>query len=444
MTFGLAIALFIVAAAGIWLAVAALVPGDGRKRLTLVAWFGLAVAPFVGSPLIWGDTNINSLPISAITSLSLLLVAGFALTLRSNRRFPPKLKPFAVASIALWVVMIVSNIGAGAPTELRAVSGGLALAVVFLTVDKSKWPLTGLLWGLLTLTVLSLILGFTNDLAWTHDLQRFPLPIAPPVNGRLIGLSFSPNHLGYIAGLLVVVQILGPKTRLPTIPVLSIATLTVLYSGSRSTLLGLAVAAAAAVLIGQRRSVIWWLTGAAVGVASWILISDSLRVSGHVDTLNGRTIIWNAVLNSFDSHQIFGIGPGGWSRLVDAYHLPAYAVEGHNQVIDTLGKQGVVGLLVLVAWVVVAVVTITRLEGRDRVLPTALLGFMVGRSVFEVPLDVYFIGPGTISIAAFAAAAAWSPARATSKAPTAVASRATGQSPGPGYSLPRSITPRGL
>ncbi len=444
MTFGMAIALFVVAAAGIWLAVAAFVPGDGRKRLILVTWFGLAVAPFVASPLIWGNTDVNSLPISAITSLTLLLIAGLALSLRNNRRFPPSLKPYAVASIALWIGMIVCNLGAGAPTELRAISGGLALVVVFLTVEESKWPLTGLLWGLIALTVISLILGFTNELAWTKDMQRFPLPIEPPVNGRLLGLSFSPNHLGYIAGLVIVIQILGPKTRLPAIPVVSVAALTVLYSGSRSTLLGLAVAAAASVLIGQRRSIIWWLTGAAVALTSWILISDSLKVAGHVDTLNGRTVIWNAVLNSFGSHQVFGIGPGGWSRLVDAYHLPAYAVEGHNQVIDTIGKQGAIGLVVLAAWLVVAVLTIKRLQGRDRVLPTALLGFMVGRSVFEVPLDVYFIGPGTISIAAFAAAAAWSPVRAAAKVPRAADQRPTGQPAGTGYSLPRSITPRGL
>lgn len=416
MSLGMATALFVVAAAGMWLAVAALSPGDGRKRLTLVAWFGLAVAPFVASPVLWGGADISSLPISAITSFSLLLVAGIALSLRSERRFPRSLRPIAVASIGIWVTMIICNIGAGAPTELRAISGGLALAVVFLTVDESKWPIAGLRWGLVTLTVLSLLLGFSSDLAWTHDMQRFPLPIAPPVDGRLIGVSFSPNHLGYIAGLVIVIQVLGPRTRIPTIPIVLIATITVLYSGSRSTLLGLGIAAAAAVLVGRRRSVAWWAGAMTAAVAAWVLISQSLSVTGQVDTLNGRTIIWNAVFDSFGSNPIFGIGPGGWSRLVANYHLPDYAVEGHNQVIDTLGKQGVVGLIMLAIWLGVAIFTIYRLKGPRRVLPAALLGFMVGRSVFEVPLDVYFIGPGTISIAAFAAATAWVPSRATARA----------------------------
>ena len=443
MPLSLAIALFVVAAAGTWLAVAALVPGDGRKRLTLVAWFGIAVAPFIASPILWGGADISSLPISAITSFSLLLVAGLALTLRSERRFPRRLAPMAFASVGLWVTMIICNIGAGAPTELRAISGGLALAVVFLTVDESKWPLAGLRWGLVTLTVLSLLLGFSNELAWTQDMQRFPLPIAPPVDGRLIGVSFSPNHLGYIAGLVIVMQLLGPRTRLPTVPVVLISTLTVLYSGSRSTLLGLGIAAAAAVLVGRRRSPLWWIAAIGASTGAAVLISNSLSVTGNADTFNGRTVIWNAVFDSFDSNPIFGFGPGGWSKLVDAYHLPAYAVEGHNQLIDTLGKQGILGLVMLLIWVVVAVLTIYRLKGQRRVLPAALLGFMVGRSVFEVPLDVYFIGPGTISIAAFAAAAAWVP----SKVP--VPSRARTQSgvprrgPAVEYRRPSAVMPPG-
>ncbi len=441
MSLGVTIALFVVVAAGTWLAVAALVPGDGRKRLTLVAWFGLAVAPFIASPLLWGGNDISALPISAITSFSLLLIAGLALSLRSSRQFPPGLRPIALASLGLWVTMIICNIGAGAPTELRAISGGLALAVVFLTVDESKWPLAGLRWGLVTLTVLSLILGFTNEQAWTQDMQRFPLPIAPPIEGRLIGLSFSPNHLGYIAGLVIVMQILGPKTRLPTIPVVTLATITVLYSGSRSTLLGLGIAAAAAVLVGRRRSPLWWVTATGSAIATWFLISTSLGVTGNADTFNGRTVIWEAVVDSFSSNPIFGIGPGGWSRLVDAYHLPQYAVEGHNQVIDTLGKQGSIGLLMLVVWFLIAIFTIWRLKGPRRVLPAALLGFMVGRSFFEVPLDVYFIGPGTISIAAFAAAAAWIPTTAFVRARPAIQPRRVGPVRPGSYRRPPTVSP---
>ena len=128
---------------------------------------------------------------------------------------------------------------------------------------------------------------------------------------------------------------------------------------------------------------------------------------------------------------------------MDAYHLPAYAVEGHNQVIDTLGKQGVLGIAMLVVWLAAAVLTIYRLKGQRRVLPAALLGFMVGRSVFEVPLDVYFIGPGTISIAAFAAAAAWVPSRVP--VPARVPNRSGVQRRGPavGYRHSSAAIPPG-
>ena len=443
MSLGVAIALFVAAAAGIWLALAALAPGDSRKRLTLVAWFGLAVAPFVASPALWGGTDLSSLPISAITSFSLLLVAGLALSLRSKRRFPSSLKPIALASAGLWVGMIICNIGAGAPTELRAISGGLALAVVFLTVDDSKWAIAGLRWGLVTLTLVSLYLGVTNDLSWTHDALRFPLPIAPPVEGRLIGISFSPNHLGYIAGLVIVMQILGPKTRIPTIPIVFLATITVLYSGSRSTLLGLGIAAAAAVVVGRRRSALWWVVASTAAIGAWLLIASSLRVTGETGTFNGRTVIWQAVIDSFGSNPIFGIGPGGWARLVATYHLPDYAVEGHNQVIDTLGKQGVVGLTMLAIWVAVAVFTIFKLKGQRRVLPAALLGFMVGRSAFEVPLDVYFIGPGTISIAAFAAAAAWVPSSVVVRSRPMVRAKSAVRAPAAAYRRPPTTSPPG-
>ena len=405
--------------------------GDARSRLVSTAWFLLAWGPFpLGVALQFGQ-DISSLPISALTVGGLAAIAALILVARPKRPFPREPRGIAIASMVVWMSMIICDIAVGAPMGIRAVSGALGMVVVFLTLDATKAALVGLRAGLASICLASIYFGLTTSSAWFLDTERFPLPIQPPFPGRLQGIAFQPNHLGQIAGLLVVLTILGPAPRWSRIPASALGMTVLLYTGSRSSLLGVLAAAAVTFLLRRNKSATWWFGALmGLGVMSWVLAQAS-QVGSHTGTLNGRQVIWSSVTQSFLSHPLFGVGPSGWEQLETSFKLNFHAAHANNQLFDTLGKQGLVGLAALIAWLVVTGWTIARLKPSQRVLPGALFGFLLARSIFEVPLDVYYFSVGTVVVTSMCAAVSWVPAEESIKEPeperTLPQSRASGR-----------------
>lgn len=394
----------------VWLLVALLSAGDSQRRLTLMLWFILPWAPFIGTTTKAFGVDLTAIPVSALAAAGIVAIAAMIVTARSEDPFPNAAKPIAIASLLMWAAMLICDLGSGVTPQLRPIAGAAALAAVLVTLSKSDAPLAGLRSGLVSICFLSLATGLVRSSVWVFDDPTPKFPVPTPYGGRLAGLAYSPNHLGFLAATALVLHAFGPRPRIPIWATASLSLIVILFSGSRSALIGVVTAGAAAFLIRGRKPIIWWLA-AIVGVGSaWLLLGHSLSNGRDLATFNGRQVIWDAVIGSFPSHPIFGFGPGGWRHMVELNHLPGYAVEGHNQVIDTLGKGGLVGLLALGAWLAVAVASALRRTDAARVLPFALLGLIAGRSVFEAPLDIYLLGPATITVAAFAASIAWTPA----------------------------------
>lgn len=393
--------------------------GDARGRLVSVAWFLLAWGPFpLGVAMQFGQ-DISSLPISALTVGGIAAVLALILVAKPNRPFPREPRAIAIASMVLWLSMLICDITVGVDIGIRAASGLIGMVVVFLTLDSTKAALVGLRAGLTSICLASIYFGLTTSSAWFLDSERFPLPIEPPFPGRLQGVAFQPNHLGQIAGLLVVLTILGPAPKWSRIPASALGMTVLLYTGSRSSLLGVLAAAAVTFLLRRNKSASWWF-GALVGlgVMSWVLAQAS-QVGDHTGTLNGREVIWRSVTQSFLAHPLFGVGPSGWGQLEASFKLNFHASHANNQLFDTLGKQGLFGLAALLAWLVVTTVTIARLNSSQRILPGALFGFLLARSIFEVPLEVYYFSVGTMVVTSMCAAVSWQPEHEVIREPSA-------------------------
>ena len=401
--------LLLAAAAVVWLTVAAVAPGNARRRFTFILWFLLPWAPYAGTTARAFNVNLDALPISAIAAALIVALAAMTLTARPPESFPRLAIPISVASLLMWAALFTCDLGSGIGLQLRPIAGVAALAAVLCTLSTNDSPLRGLRTGLISIALLSMIIGLAKSSLWdfADPTPKFPLPFPTPFGGRLAGLSYSPNHFGFVAATALVLFAFGPRSRLPLWVPGAVSLIAILLSGSRSSLIGLLAAGVIAFLVRGRKSVWWWVAGVGGIATSWLLLGQSLSNTKGIATLNGRQVIWDAVLASFPNHPIFGFGPGGWRTLVELNHLPAYAVEGHNQVIDTLGKGGMIGLLSLAAWVSVAVWSALRKSGESRVLPFALLGLVAGRSIFEAPLDIYLLGPATVTVSAVAASIAW-------------------------------------
>jgi O-antigen ligase len=116
-------------------------------------------------------------------------------------------------------------------------------------------------------------------------------------------------------------------------------------------------------------------------------------VVGGLTTLTGRTQIWDIAFEEWSRHPFFGYG----SDLFGPDYRYAIGLEhmtsGHNQIVDSLARAGVVGLcgvvvyLGLLTWAALAATRVTA------GLSVALLCALFLRALTEVPLQSAGYGP---------------------------------------------------
>ncbi len=89
-----------------------------------------------------------------------------------------------------------------------------------------------------------------------------------------------------------------------------------------------------------------------------------------------RWILWDAALNMFRDHPLFGVGPGGYHRLFSTYHIGLLEGESqwgsaHNLYLHQLAERGLLGataLLALCATLLARAVRAARGEADTRAL----------------------------------------------------------------------------
>jgi O-antigen ligase len=114
------------------------------------------------------------------------------------------------------------------------------------------------------------------------------------------------------------------------------------------------------------------------------------RADSQVETLTGRTALWNTLLGYWADRPVLGYGLGGfWSarHVEEIYRAQRWPVsEAHSTYVDVLLDSGVVGLALYLLVLATALRSATR---RDASHADASHGFMVS-------LLVYFLVVGAI------------------------------------------------
>lgn len=116
----------------------------------------------------------------------------------------------------------------------------------------------------------------------------------------------------------------------------------------------------------------------------------------EVASLSGRDQIWTVALAEWARHPVFGYGT---SLFDDVYRVSIgmpFAVNGHDQFVDTLARSGVVGAAGLLFYVAVLLVFSVKYARASRGLSIALFLAIILRSVSEVPLMLFGYGPEVI------------------------------------------------
>jgi O-antigen ligase len=105
-------------------------------------------------------------------------------------------------------------------------------------------------------------------------------------------------------------------------------------------------------------------------------------------TLTGRDKIWAITLREFYANPLFGYGPQLFSEEYRQSIGMPFATHGHNQLMDSLARSGLVGTIPLVGYFILLTVLSIRYASVTRGLSLALYLVLAFRCVSEVPLAI--------------------------------------------------------
>ncbi len=251
----------------------------------------------------------------------------------------------------------------------------------------------------------------------------------PYIDFRYWGVGSNPNNIAPLALLLALLNIHTPyKLHLLNIVVFAVAGVTILLSQSQTTWAATMIVLPIFVFycktpkpIRKARVDPLYAIAAIVGIGAGLillaweashvnfsaLVDSSLRLeSGGLvsrdqsspDSFTGRTVIWEAAMNTWRDHPWFGYGLSAWGvdfrRELD---MP-FAFNAHNQVMQSVSIGGTAALLALSIYVLVLLVINYNRNRRANGLGMAILNLSIIRSLTEAPFDTNTLLSGELLI----------------------------------------------
>jgi len=238
------------------------------------------------------------------------------------------------------------------------------------------------------------------------------------INGEIIGFYKSPNTLAAVAGLTAFIAAGFAIQRLldrdpigfaiaGAVPAV-LAFFVMYLAGSKTAIAGSLMFAAILVAawlsrkrLAERQRLFFWCDCGVFALGVAVVVSIGLKTGGLIqDSLNFRWNYWVASWKVFLEHKWIGVG---WSSFADAYlkhRLPVATEEikdPHNFLIHFLVETGLIGLMLVVAWLGRSWYEMTRpLSPRQtKIEPGSIVGFAVAIAVAFLALRM--IAGGGIS-----------------------------------------------
>lgn len=193
--------------------------------------------------------------------------------------------------------------------------------------------------------------------------------------------TFNANELAIIIGMVpaftfLAAEHLARRTRLVlTLATAPVTALALVILSSRGAFIAVAVGLVAAAVLSrgfQYRLALAVILLAAVGAVGFAVTTNNVPLyvqqriaQSQYDQFGGRQPVWELALNTFAGHPLFGLGSGALEMLIPVEHVYVGANSAHSEYLDTLGNNGLVGFMALVAMLLVLVRTSIFRNGRN-------------------------------------------------------------------------------
>lgn len=344
--------------------------------------------------------------------ISVLLIAGALIEIARGwvrartAGMPDPALPILIGLVAYYfgTIIIQASVSDDTGFSLRSLYVPILLLAVYyqrpqrleLIMSAAKWALLTVMLGSLAAIVLR------PDFA----MHRPDVGGIPGLNWRLYGLTPHANTLGPMALLAIVLELHTPSQRWP---------IRWLHLGAAAAAFVLAQsktawAAAPAMLVaiylplalrqgldsvGAARRfdrTIWLMLGViavvVLGVAASVGFDtlEFVRRRDDLASLTGRTHIWEITLEAWRENILFGYGPEIWGADRQIRFHMFHVGHAHNQIVQTLGEAGLVGLLLLLGYLGTLFHAALRRFFPSRGLVLMLMLLVLVRCVTEAPL----------------------------------------------------------
>jgi O-antigen ligase len=334
------------------------------------------------------------------TSLFLLIgVVGIMIGISYWRRnkLPYRGSLITVASLFLYTPVILSSIISG--------NGGFSYKLLFLplfVIAAYLYPHLDLIRAvknilpILLMFIYVSLLAMLLDPTWAYSSYSeswISLPI------RLYGASNHPNGLGYIALSYLILARLNRKKSIWTYANYVAIYIVLILSQSKTTWIALVIWIVLEWIIKNvsiRRQLISRMLTTFVAVAlltmTYFLLFKQDFISSMINfdmTITGRINVWKITWDIWLKNPIFGYGPNLWDPSFRQQFHYLWAGHAHNQVLQTLGESGLIGILGLLFYLLVLIYLSSRYIDATNF---ASLGFVIMtlvRSFSETPLSIY-------------------------------------------------------
>lgn len=235
--------------------------------------------------------------------------------------------------------------------------------------------------------------------------------VIPGLDARLQGISDHPNGLGPLMVLYLLFERWQPSRRRVRLPLSVLAVAGLVLSQSKTAWVGAAIAVIViwAADPGRDRNqrlaaavTVLTLLGGLTLQAWWGNEALAADVADRFRTLTGRTALWQVGLDAWREQRITGAGLLFFETYAERTGQ-AWTGQAHNQFIQTLTEQGLVGLVTLLLYLAALGRSALRAAARSQATSLALLALLLARCITETPLS----GLSFDHIALFSLLLAW-------------------------------------
>ena len=337
-------------------------------------------------------------PTMAVVGLVMVSFAGFVLRLLCDGEYSFRHTPLDGVLAIFALIMFISSVTSfamGNSIKIFMVYFAFVLAY-YLTVNavRSKSQLYGLICGMLfagvavaAYGIYQHIFGFAEGTTWT-DTQMFE-----DIATRVVSTFDNPNVLGEYLLLLIpiaagyILSRPGSANKAMSLIVTALLSVCMIYTYSRGNWIGLMVAILLFFMFYDGR-IVWLGVIFALFVPMLLpqnVITRFMSIGDTADTSTSyRVYIWMGSIAMLRDYWISGIGLGS-----EAFNMiyPFYSYSGivaphtHNLYLQIITENGVVGLVVFVALILMyyrmSISAIVRIKG-DRMLKATITGLAAG------------------------------------------------------------------